>query len=364
MTATARNPLTDEVLDVRTVISETVDSVRLAVLRAFRELSNPTTSRNLATHANVSRQAVSLHLGVLHERGLVNRYDGGIELTTGGLLFLDAIEDCLQTVPVEALSYLTRTAHPLTLLQLLAKQPYRLSDLPTTASDLPSQSTIRRTLIGLTEYQWLSDDGGTHRITSVGSDALSAYTELAAIVEQLVEKAPWFQRLPPEVVPIPIDALVDAEFVVSNPRNPASVLSTCLKLYDRNISQFRCLCSVFNPVLFHAYRGLLELGIESEAILDRPTALKAASNAGTRYSVQSGRYSHYHPLVLEESQTLGIGIYDERKVAVAAYNEAGSGKHIAMIVGSNEKLVNWGIDLYDSYRADARPATEVDLNSK
>ncbi|WP_449404115.1 transcriptional regulator FilR1 domain-containing protein [Haladaptatus paucihalophilus] len=130
------------------------------------------------------------------------------------------------------------------------------------------------------------------------------------------------------------------------------------------MSQFRCLCSVYNPVLFHAYRGLLELGIESEAILDRPTALKAASNTGTRYAVQSERYSHYHPFVLEESQTLGIGIYDDRKVAVAAYNEAGSGKHIAMIVSSNKRLVKWGTNLYESYRADACPATEVDLNRR
>lgn len=362
MTATARNPLTDEVLDVRSVINETVDSVRLAILRAASDLPNPTTNTNLANHANVSRQAVSPHLAALQEQGVVNRHDGGVELTAGGFVFLEAIEDCLQTVSVEALSFLTRSAHPLTLLRELVKQPYRLYELLNASSDLPSQSTIRRILTDFVEYRWLTDDGGTHQITPAGRDALSAYRELATVVEQLIEKAPWFQRLPMEVVPFPIRELADAEFVVSNPRSPASVLSICLKLYDRNISRFRCLCSVYSPVLFHAYRGLLELGVEAEAIHDWPTALKAADNSGTRYAVQSEQYSNYQPLVLKKSHTLGIGLYDNRKVAVAAYNEVGSGKHIAMIVSSNDKLVKWGIDLYEAYRVEACPAADVDLN--
>nr|WP_256487822.1 transcriptional regulator FilR1 domain-containing protein [Haladaptatus sp. AB618] len=62
---------------------------------------------------------------------------------------------------------------------------------------------------------------------------------------------------------------------------------------------------------------------------------------------------------MEEPQTLGIGLYDDRKVAVAAYNEDGNGRHIAMIISSNDQLVDWGSELYESYRAKARPASEI-----
>ncbi|WP_266082726.1 transcriptional regulator FilR1 domain-containing protein [Haladaptatus caseinilyticus] len=362
MTATARNPLTEEELEIRTVINETVDSVRLDILCAFKQLPSTTTSTNLATHADVSRQAVSQHLGTLHDRGFVNRDNKGAELTAGGLLFVEAINDCLQNASVEGLSYLTRSVHPLVLLEELSKQAYRLSELQTAASNLPSQSTIRRILSGFVDHGWITDDSGTYRITPTGNNALSAYRELVAVVEQLIKKAPWLQRLPIEAATFPLSTLTSAELVVSNPRSPASVLSTCLKLYDRNISQFRCLCSVYNPVLFQAYRGLFELGVDSEAILDWPTAMKAADNSATRYSVQNERYSNYQSFVLEESHTLGIGIYDDRRVAIGAYNESGTGNHIAMIVSSNDRLVEWGIDLYESYRADATPATEVDLS--
>jgi predicted transcriptional regulator len=359
VTATTRNPLTDEAYDVRTVIKETVNSARFVVLRAIGELPESATQTDVATHANISRQAVSPHLPVLHDQGLVNHHDGRIKLTTGGMLFVDVIERCLQTVSLTELSFLTRSSYPISLLQELEKRPYRLSELPRVVRNLPSQSTIRRILTGFVDYGWVVDVGGQHRITAAGSNTLSAYNELATITEQFIEKAPWLQRLPIEAATFPPEELANADLIVSNPRSPAAVLSTCLKLYDRNISQFRCLCSVFNPVLFHAYRGLLELGVESEAILDWPTALKAADDIGTKYAVQNDRYSNYQCFVLADSHTLGIGLYDDRKVAVAAYNEAGSGKHIAMIISSNNRLVDWGKELYEIYRSKAQPASEI-----
>jgi predicted transcriptional regulator len=224
---------------------------------------------------------------------------------------------------------------------------------------LPSKATIRRTLTEFAQYEWIEDDAGQYRITAVGSDVLQEYSKLATVVEQLIEKIPWLQRLPLDAATVPVEALAEADLSVSNPRSPASALSTCLDLYDPHVSRFRCLCSVYNPVLFHAYHGLLKLGIESEAILDWPTYEKAANNSRTHYAVESDRYDNYHPLVLEESQTVGIGIYDDRKVAIAAYNEAGDGNHIAMIQSSDDRLVDWGIELYESFRAKARSTSKI-----
>ncbi|WP_323174752.1 ArsR family transcriptional regulator [Natrialba sp. PRR66] len=355
-----KNPLTDEKLCVRSVINETVDSARLDVLRALSELSSPIAQINIAQQADISRQAVSNHLAVLRDRGFVNSHNAGIEPTAGGLLLLDVIESCLQTVSVEELSFLTRSEHPFGILQELERQPYRPSELQSAVSSSPSRPTIGRTLKGFVKYGWSLDDGGPHRITSAGSHALNAYVDLITSVEQLIAKAPWLQRLPPEDATFPIQELADAELIISNPTHPSSVLWTALKLYDRKTSRFRGFCSIFNPILFHAYRGLLELGIESEAILDLPTYVEAAENPQTQYVVSSSGYSNYRPLVLDDAHTLGIGIYDSRKVAIAAYNESGSGKHIAMIVSSNEQLVEWGINLYDSYRERAQPASELE----
>lgn len=86
---------------------------------------------------------------------------------------------------------------------------------------------------------------------------------------------------------------------------------------------------------------MLELGIECEAIPDLPTYVEAAENAQTQYVIHNLTYNDYQLLVLDRAHTLGIGIYDTRKVAIGTYNESGNGKHIAMIVSSNKRLVEW-----------------------
>nr|WP_282594750.1 transcriptional regulator FilR1 domain-containing protein [Halomarina salina] len=58
-------------------------------------------------------------------------------------------------------------------------------------------------------------------------------------------------------------------------------------------------------------------------------------------------------------------MYNDRKVAIGAYNETGEGDHIAMLLSSNDALVEWGSDLYEAYRTAAVPAEKpVDSTGK
>ena len=107
---------------------------------------------------------------MFQEQGFVNGHEDGIEVTAGGLLFLEVIENCLQTISIEELSYLSRSAHSFILLEELTKHPYQVSELQSISSDLPSQSTIRRILATFAEYEWISEEGGLQRITSTGKD--------------------------------------------------------------------------------------------------------------------------------------------------------------------------------------------------
>lgn len=369
----AKNPLTGEDLVVRHTINETVDSACISVLRVLNECSDPISQTDVAQQGDISRQAVSTHLAVLRDRGFVNSHDTGVELTAGGLLLLKVIESCLRTIPTEAkqpndrssyptekLAYLTRSPHPISVLEELEKRSHRMSELQRAANSSPSRPTVGRILDVFTEYRWSQDDGGQQQITSDGTRVLDAYGDLEMAVEQLIKKAPWLLRLPPADATFPIHELADADMIVSYPTRP-SVLWTALKLYDRKTSHFRALCSIFNPILFHSYRGLLELGIEAEAILDLSTYLEAIKHPQTQF-VHKPKYDNYQPLVLDHAHTLGIGIYDDRKIAIGAYNELGNGNTIAMIISSNKQLVDWGIGLYESYRAKARPASEVRTN--
>ncbi|WP_255171256.1 ArsR family transcriptional regulator [Natrononativus amylolyticus] len=359
-TRRAKNPLTREELVVRDVINETVDTARLEVLRGLNEFSNPVTQTDLIKQADVSRQTASNHLAVLRDRGFVNSHERGIELTAGGKMLLDSIETSLGTISAERLSYMTRSDHPATLLRELEESKFRLTELQTKIEGSPSRPTVRRILGEFDEFGWTEDLSGQRQLTATGTRALSAYTELGIAVEQLIEKAAWLQRLPPKHATVPLPELADTELIISDPTRPSLALWTALKLYDHKTSKFRALCSIYNPILYHAYRGLLELGIDTEVIFDLPSYLEARENRQTQFVVSETAYRSHQPLVLDQAHTLGIGIYDTRKVAVAAYNEYGSGKHIAMIVSSNRQMVDWGIDLYNSYRVLARPPSAVE----
>lgn len=355
----AKNPLTGEELVVRHTINEIVDSACLTVLQELKSCSDPISQTDVARQADISRQAVSTHLAVLRDRGFVNGYEAGVELTAGGISLLDAIKKSLKTISNEELLYLTRSRHPIAILEALEKHSHRMSELQQAAASSPSRPTIGRTLETFGEYGWCQDNGRQQQITSEGTRVLDAYGDLEMAVEQFIKKAPWLQRLPPVDATFPPHELADAELVVSDPSSPAEVLGAALTLSDRRLSRFRGLCSIYNPILFHVYRGLLEIGVEAEAILDLPTYLKAAEKPQLQYAINSSKYEHYQPFVLDHAHTLGIGLYDDRKVAVGAYNEFGNGKQIAMIVSTNDQLVDWGIELYNSYQEKALPASEI-----
>ena len=355
----ATNSVTGESLVVRNVINETVDSARLDVLRALGNLSEPVSQAGIVERSSISRQTVSTHLAVLRDRGFIKSHEMGIEITAGGKVLLETIEECLQTTSEGELAFLTRSEHPIKLLLALHEEAYRTSELQTAVSSSPSRSTVGRLLEFLIDHDWTRDEAGHQQITYDGRRVLMAYDELSASVEQIIDKAAWLQRLPPDDATFPVRELADAKVVISDTKNPSNVLWAALKLCDLRTSRFRGFCSIYNPILFHTYKVMLDFGIEAEAILDKSTYEQASQNERTKYAARASEYPHYQPMCLEESHTLGIGIYDDRKVAIGAYNERGRGQHIAMIISSNEALIEWGIGLYTSYREKARePSAE------
>ena len=274
------------------------------------------------------------------------------------------IETALQILSQEKLAYITRSDYLLTILQTLNERSCRLSELHSRVTHTPSKSTIRRIIGDLQEFGWVQEVGYNQQITTTGQEVLNIYEELSLAVQQLIGKASWLQRLPPEDATFPIRELADAKLIVSNPSSPRSVLSTVFNLYDPDISRFRAFCSIYDSVLFKMYRGAYELfdfDVKTEVIFDWPTFVKITTTSESRFILDFLEIDDYDIYALKRPHTLGIGIYDERRVAIGAYNRTGDGNHIAMIISSNERLVEWGIDLYESYREQAIHATDVDI---
>lgn len=360
------HPLIDEQIIVREAIKEFVDSTRLDTLRLLHEQAGPATLTEISNQGSMSRQTVSSHIADFLSVGVVNHNSetSAYWLTAGGLVVLDSTERCLEQITREELSSLTRSPPPLQLLRLLNTNPidpHTLSSKPNT----PSQSTIWRTLQTFTDFNWIEEQSGSHHLLSDGAQALTVYEELERMIEQSIRKAPFLQRLNPALLagnnPFPAHALVDAELVFSGPNSPGLVVGTAIKLADPRTEHYRTLCSVYTPTLLRMYYKLVGFGMNAEGIIDASVHEKIAGNEDLHYLLDTSSYDHYDLLRLEESLTLGIGLYDSQKIAVGAYNEVGEGQHVAVIISSNEELIDWGIETYNSYREQTIP-TEAPMS--
>jgi len=351
------NPLTDERIVVREFISDLAGSTSLDILRSLDEGAK--TASTIAESEEITRQTASKHLVQLTDWGLTKTaVTGGYELTTGGKITLEAFKSCPDSLDRKPLTQLTRSKHTIPLLQTLSEQPVRPSELAGTTDGSPSRATVRRKLRMFETEGWSEEIDGLHRLTPAGQQTLEQYEELAETIEQVLDKAPWFQRLSPIRTDIPVRALADAKLYFSSPHAPGIVLATALKLCDPRLDRFRVVVSIFNPRLFRTYDKLLRLGLKGEAIVDA-SLYKRLHEEELEYFLDDSNYGNFRILCLEETLTLGIGIYDEEKIAIGAYNETGEGEHIAMIISSNEAVVQWGEDLYDHYQKRAQDPAEI-----
>ncbi|WP_079977522.1 transcriptional regulator FilR1 domain-containing protein [Halococcus sediminicola] len=351
--STQTHPLSGRDLDIREVINETLDTKRLEILRAVNDLSLPTSRDDIASHAEISQKTAAKHLSELHEYGIVKIYRENIEPTAGGKLLFEAIEDCLTktTITRDEFAKLIRTETPISILSNLCGEYQSIEEIHRRASVSATKETVKRQLkqFDKPDHDLADEKGHTYRITDTGEKTLLAYDDLSIAVEQIIKKAEWLQRLPLEDATVPVPELSDATVIASDTASPSNVLGAALRLCDVRVEQFRCVCSIYNPILFYAYKSMLDFGVEAEAILDWGSYVKSDQDTGTDFAAHA-KCEHYQPLYLEDSHTLGIGIYDDRKVAVGAYNERGEGKHIAMIVSENPKIIEWAESLYDTYR--------------
>lgn len=353
----AINPLTDERLVVRDSISDLAGSSSLDVLRSLDEQSM--TASAIEEQGQVTRQTASRHLTQLTERGMTKSTDTGeYELTAGGQIVLNTFETCLNNIDRERLTQLTRSKHTIPLLQTLSDGPVRPSELAGSDEESPSRATVRRALRMFETEEWSEEIDGNHRLTPAGEHTLDAYDDLAVTIEQVIDKAPWFQRLGPSRTDIPVRALTDAKLYVSSPHSPGIVLAAALKLCDPRIDHFRVLTSIYNPTLFRAYDKLLKLGLSGEAVVDE-SLHKRLLEEEMEHFVDDSNYDNFRISSLEETLTLGIGIYDMEQIAIGAYNDTGGGEHIAMLLSSDEAVVQWGNDLYNYYRERAQHLSET-----
>jgi predicted transcriptional regulator len=343
------NPITGSQDVIRENILKYIDSARFDILHIIDNGS--VTPSMIADQGLVSRQTASEYISEFQECAFVNsNKDYHYDLTYSGKFALELVENCLETTTRDQLAFLSRSPRPLQFLQSLKTGPREPHRLASAIADSPGRTTIWRTFQTFEEYGWCESCSRGYSLTERGEKVLFAYQKLLEQSEEVIAKAPFLQRLSTEYTDFPTYALADAELVFSKPASPGLVVEAALKLRDFRTRHFRILTSVFQPTLFKTYYQSTRLGLTVEPIVDSTVHERIAQNEDLHYLLDNSKRDNYTLRCLEKSLTLGIGLYDDRKVAIGAYNEVGDGNHIAMIVSSSDELIEWATKKYERYR--------------
>jgi predicted transcriptional regulator len=198
---------------------------------------------------------------------------------------------------------------------------------------------------------WVVRDGHQHRATPAGQFIAEEVTTLLTRVETeraLRDVAQW---LPTEKLGITIEAFAEAIVTIADDEDPYRPVER----YDELIEEAETMRSFGTATLKSANAGSLfrnvRDGMDTEIIYPPPIveAVLDWSPEAAKRGLSSGNLT----ILLHDSLPCGLTVFDER-VALTGYNPD-TGMLRAIVDTDAQKAREWGLDLYESYRDEARP---------
>lgn len=220
-----------------------------------------------------------------------------------------------------------------------------------------SWRTVKRTLNDLEERGWvLAVDGvGEWRISALGATVLDAYLDFVDRLEPATHLAPFLRRIPPGTLDIELDALADAEVVVSAENQPYAPMDRVLEI-RRNAGRIREVVNIVQADSASQLRERVENGdLEAEVVLEAGVLDAIATNdeyaeefegALAADGVTFYAYEGSVPYVLGiMDDTVLLGVTDEK------------GMPEAMVKSDADEVREWAESRFEAFREDAEEVT-------
>lgn len=348
----------------QTVVRElTSDQACTTVLKVINE--DPGTATTVGTRGDVSRQAAQTWLTTFHERRWIERDDNTYTPTGASAILQHQYERATDSVPADSLAYLARSAHRSSLLRAFdAAETASPRDINRVVEwepdDGPSPSTISRTRAAFEDRGWLTRDTGGYQLTNDGKSVVETYELLLIAIEQLIDKTPTLRDLDPGVADMPVWALEDARQVVATADTPFAAVNAYFELPEVDeltFDRLRGFSSFFDMRYARALEPAIDEGKDMKFIMpgsmlsDLPTSGEEAQFAQKCMAAENIQ-SYMYPGTLPA----GLAVFDRDRIALGARNPArANSEWSGTIYSTNDELIEWGLDLYDTYRADAEP---------
>lgn len=239
----------------------------------------------------------------------------------------------------------------------LQSQPARQSELVDNLSI--SRTTIHRCIRDFEEREWVEKamSSGQYQLTSRGEMLLHTYNELTEASEIIYETEPFLSSLTGDHLEIPLEVLNAGIVAVASPDEPhAAVVDFLQNLRFEETAHFRSMTPVVSQVYNKEIEAYLGSDIQMELIIDKPVleASKSKNLDGLETAIETENIELYlHP----GRVSFGLGIFNDEMAMMGAFDE--DGNHRAGLVGEDDTVVDWMVDVYDMYKQEAKQLTEI-----
>lgn len=250
----------------------------------------------------------------------------------------------------EHVAFLASSGNRVQVLRELREESGRGAELARRCS-LP-RSTVHRCLDGLTTRGWAGKHEGTYRLTTPGSLVLSAYEDLTRTIAVTAEYERVLTQLGTVGRTLPIEGIARATAIEATPENPYATMEHYVDAFaSASFERLRGIVPITNRLFNEAGEPLVEANVELEMIIDEGVleTLREDYPEAHERGVDSENFSLYvHP----QSLSFGLAIFDDDRALVGAYDEQGNPR--ACLDGTDDALVEWAVDTYERFRAEAR----------
>jgi len=260
-------------------------------------------------------------------------------------------------------------ASSLSTLEFLSGSRHRVEILRTLRAEGPStrreirdavdasRSTVRRTLEGFLERDWIASTDDGYRITAAGGLLLEEFRRLSGAARITDEYAPLLRSLPDGVLDVDPAWLADAaltEATEADPYAPARRQTETV----RTAGRFRGLLPAIElegAKLVH--ERVVGGGLEATVVVSAATAEAIRSEPFVdffREKLGTGRLTVY---AHDGDLPMYLGLADDDAVEVGAEDEEGIPR--ALLQSTDERLRAWGEATFEEYVAGATRLTEA-----
>lgn len=257
---------------------------------------------------------------------------------------------------LSTLDFLASSRHRVEILEALR------ADGPTTRRGLresvdASRSTVRRTLEGFLERDWIAPTDDGYRLTAAGGLLADEFGRLAETVRVTDEYSPLLRHLPDSALDVDPAWLAGGELTAATDADPYAPAQRQTETV-RSASRFRGLLpSIELEGAKLVHRRVLEGEFEATIVLSSAGAetVRAEPFAELfREKLATGRLDVY---AYDGEVPMYLGLADDERVEIGCENEQGIPR--ALFQSTDERLRTWGEATFETYVAEADRLTEA-----